>query len=378
MNIFETTLSQLEATGNLRKIPCASIDFKLDLSSNDYLGLASDWKKFLPEFLEKFPEAGFSSSASRLLSRRQDFFFELESVLDSLYKKKTLLFNSGYHANVGLISALAQISSTLFVCDKLVHASVIDGLKMADANFKRFPHNDIEALCKILGKESHHYSTLIIVAESVYSMEGDTVPLHEITKLKKIYPGVKIYLDEAHAFGVRGTRGLGFAEESGLIDDVDFLIGTFGKAAASTGAFVAAEENAVNYFVNKSRALIFSTALPPVNVAWSLFMIDKIINMREERLYLKEISEVINSFIEEITNKKNPSESQIFPLVTGDSFQALNISKRMREDYGIIGMPIRRPTVPPGKECVRLSLSASLTRKEIEYLKLALIHILNS
>lgn len=366
-SIFAEELSGLRLTSNFRALPKPDIDTAnyINLASNDYLGLASRWQQFMPEFTDRFSQFGFSSSASRLLSSRQEIFYSLESLLENLYGKPALLFNSGYHANVGLTGTLAGIKDTCFVCDKLVHASVIDGLRNSAATFRRFHHNDIVSLRKILSAEYENFRNIIVVAESIYSMEGDIAPLKEIVALKQEFPGIMIYLDEAHAFGVRGDRGLGLAEELRLIGEIDFLIGTLGKAAASSGAFVICSVEAKDFFINKARSFIFSTALPPVNVAWSLLMIEKITEMKEERKRLKVISETFKNNTEEISGKQNPSQSQIIPFITGDTETAVRIAGFLRNEAGIFALPIRRPTVPPGRECIRFSLSSSLSDEDI-------------
>lgn len=356
-------LAGLSAEKRLRVIPESSCRKMLDLSSNDYLGLGERYREFSEEFLLRFPDAAFSSSASRLLSSRQKYHILLESYLSSLYGKEILLFNSGYHANVGCIGALT-LPSTLFICDKLIHASVVDGLRINSAEFKRFPHNDIQKLLKILDKESKKYDRVVVVVESVYSMDGDAAPLVELVALKNCFTNVMLYVDEAHAFGVRGERGLGLSEELNLINDIDILIGTFGKAAASVGAFAAVSEELKSLFINLARPFIFSTALPPVNVAWTLLMIEKITEMDKERRYLRELSANFSEKIEGITGKPTGSVSQIVPFLTGNAENALNLAAKLKE-AGILALPIRRPTVPPGGERIRFSLSASMRPEDL-------------
>lgn len=357
-------LTELRAEHRLRHIPKQPSGKFLDLSSNDYLGLAQRHTEFREEFDERFSDAPYSSSASRLLSMQQKHHLMLEAFLAKLYGKETLLFNSGYHANVGCIGALA-LPSTLFVCDKLIHASIVDGLRINGAEFKRFPHNDTEKLKRILEKESSHYTHIIVVVESIYSMDGDEAPLSKLVALKKEYPGVLLYVDEAHAFGVRGKRGLGLCEEYNLIKETDILIGTFGKAAASIGAFAVVTEEMKNFLINTARPFIFSTALPPVNVAWSLLMTEKIIGMEAERRHLAEISRYFSERISEISGQSTGSDSQIIPYLTGNAQYALEIADQLRQ-AGYLALPIRRPTVPPCGERIRFSLSAVMSRQELD------------
>ncbi len=363
MSGISDILTELKGEHRLRHIPEPPSGEFLDLSSNDYLGLGQRHAEFREEFLERFPDAPFSSSASRLLSIHQKYHLMLEEFLAKLYGKQTLLFNSGYHANVGCIGALT-LPSTLFVCDKLIHASIVDGLRISGAEFKRFPHNDIAKLRRILEKEAAKYERIVVVVESIYSMDGDEAPLAALVALKKEFANILLYVDEAHAFGVRGNQGLGLCEEYDLIKDTDVLIGTFGKAAASVGAFAVVTEEMKSFLINAARPFIFSTALPPVNVAWSLLMTEKIIGMESERRHLAEISHYFSERISEISGRPTGSDSQIIPYLTGNAQRALEIADQLRQ-AGYLALPIRRPTVPPSGERIRFSLSAAMTRQEL-------------
>jgi len=363
MSGITEVLSSLEEEHRLRHIPEIQETGIIDLSSNDYLSLGTRCDEYREEFLDRFSDAAFSSSASRLLSLKQKHHNALEEYLESLYGKPALLFNSGYHANVGCIGALT-LPSTLFVCDKLIHASIIDGLRISGSEFKRFPHNDILKLRKIIEKESSRYERVVIVVESIYSMDGDIAPLNEIVALRNEYPEILLYVDEAHAFGVRGSKGLGVAEELNLINDIDILIGTFGKAAASAGAFAVCSSEIKSLLINCARPFIFSTALPPVNIAWSMLMTEKIVNMSDARLRLAAISKEFSDRLEEISGKPTGSSSQIIPYLTGNAEKALDIAAKMRE-RGIIALPIRRPTVPPGGERIRFSLGADMNIEQL-------------
>lgn len=362
---YSRILEDFDRENRLRSIPGDRCDRPhIDMTSNDYLGLAKRWKSFMPEFLSRYQDASFSSSASRLLSERQKHHLHLESLLSELYNKDVLLFNSGYHANVGIIQALA-IPGTVFLCDKLIHASMIDGLALPNAEYRRWRHNDTASLRKLLEKYADA-PRCIVVVESIYSMDGDLAPLADIVELKKQFPQMLLYLDEAHAFGTRGDRGLGVAEELGLIDDVDILIGTLGKAAASSGAFVTTSPLLKQFFINSSRSLIFSTAIPPVNTAWSELMTIEITGLAAERKHLAEISERFRKAVEEITCMPNNSRSHIVPLIVGDAEKAVRLAARLSLK-GVEALPIRRPTVPEGGERLRFSLSADMSDSQVDY-----------
>ena len=362
---YRNILSHLQKENRMRSIPLPDPDaFKrLDLVSNDYLGLAQEADKYKAEFFQRFPDADFSSSASRLLSRKNDYHLQLEMLLEKLYRRPALLFNSGYHANVGIIQALA-IPGTLFIADKLVHASAIDGLRLCGADYKRFAHNDLKKLSRLIKQNYEEYNRIIVVVESIYSMDGDIAPLKKLVELKKKYPKLLIYVDEAHAFGVRGDRGLGLCEELGIINKVDFIIGNLGKAAASAGAFVISSQLMKDYLLNCARSFIFSTAISPAQAAWSILMIEKIVGMAPRRLHLKRLSSTFVKLLSDKANIESPSESQIVPVIIGDAGEALLFSRYLKEQ-GFDALAIRRPTVAAGSERIRFSLNALLEKDDI-------------
>ena len=363
---FTTYLQQIEQQGNLRKIPAEPTKGLIDLSSNDYMGIASN-RSLFEEFYNQCDKNAIymSSSASRLLSQKQKDYDALECLLKDLYKKEILLFNSGYHANTGTISAIAA-GNTLIVADKLVHASIIDGITLSRRDFLRFRHNDITHLRTILSKKASEYDRIIVVAESIYSMDGDICDLNSLVALKEEYPNVILYVDEAHGFGVRGKYGLGIAEESGLISQIDIIIGTFGKAAASTGAFTATSATLKKFLTNKARSFIFSTALPPVSCLWTKFVVEKLTGMDKERKQLLDTSEYLNEKFSAY-NGNIRSHSQIVPLITGSSNKAVALSKELLK-RGYIALPIRKPTVPEGTERIRFSLNAKFRKEQAERL----------
>lgn len=363
---YRQIMVRLKSEQRHRMLPGSAGEGLTDLLSNDYLGLQRRGEEFDSLIAHNFPRASFSSSASRLLSRNGSIHVALEKRLEMYYGRPALLFNSGYHANVGIISAMA-IPGTLFICDKAIHASIIDGLSVGKADYRRFRHNEIKSLYGVLQRVGDHYERVIIVAESIYSMDGDCAPLHELVKIKRSYPNVILYLDEAHAVGVRGTMGLGLAEEAGIMDEFDIIVGTFGKALASFGAFAIMADEIKDYLVNTSRPFIFSTAIPPVNCARSLVMLDTAASMTSEREHLMKLSYKLNDGISAITGISTASASQIVPLFTGSAASAVKMAERLREK-GFDTLPIRRPTVPPGGERVRLSLNALLTSDHIDSL----------
>lgn len=364
MKGYADILDRYKREGRLRAVPSSVADGCIDLSINDYLGLTLR-TELAEEFIELVGIGGFTSAASRLLASGQDEYAALESWLSSAYGKRALLFNSGYHANTGCISALS-IPGTCIVADKLVHASIIDGIALSKLPYKRFRHNDIVSLRRELERVSAEFDRVLLIVESIYSMDGDIAPLSEIADLKKEFPKTILYVDEAHAIGVRGDRGLGICEETGLLPDVDILVGTFGKACASMGAFVVTSDLLRSFLINTARSFIFSTALPPVNVAYTLFLLRKIADMKSERAHLARISNMFAAGLSDLTGVRTASASQIVPLMAGSSQRAVEISEALRRK-GILALPIRRPTVPPGTERIRFSLNASLSEEDVEH-----------
>ena len=328
----------------------------LNLSSNNYLNFA-DNKKITQEFLDfAGNKYSFGSASARLLTGTLPVYKELEELLSNLYNKDaTLLYNSGYHANVGISSAINQKGDVIF-SDKLNHASIIDGMRLSDGKFFRFPHNNMEALEKLLERERKNYKNAFIITESVFSMDGDIEDLKRIIKLKKKYNCIMI-IDEAHAFGVFGEKGLGVAEELGIIDDVDLIVGTFGKSVGSMGAFVTGSKTMINFLINKSRSFIFSTALPPINIAFTKWIIEnKFPKTKAKRKNMLSIA------------KKMGSDSHIIPVVIGENKDTIDLCEVLFHN-GYFTLPIRPPTVPVGTSRLRLSLTADIQEKDLTVLK---------
>lgn len=275
-----------------------------------------------------------------------------------------LYLNSGFDANSGVLSALFGKHDLLLV-DKLSHASIIDGMLHSEAKALRYAHNDMQHLEQLLQKHAHEYESVVIVTESVFSMDGDQAKLKEIVALKERYDNVLLYVDEAHSFGLFGDDGLGLCKELNLLDKVDFLMGTLGKAIGSHGAFLICSKEVKDYLVNFMRPLIYSTALPPVNITFSMYVVGllRANAMHYKRDYLRKISSYLHSNLQELGI--SPSQSQIQPLITGNSQKALK-AYALFKDAGLLAMPIRHPTVPENKARLRLSLNCNLRIDDIE------------
>ncbi|MCK4983326.1 MAG: 8-amino-7-oxononanoate synthase [Victivallaceae bacterium] len=336
----------------------------LNLSSNDYLGLTA-MPELREEFYKKLQDCptddtyALSSSSSRLLTGNHSGYLELEQALSEMYNDRAaLVFNSGYHANIGILPALST-KKDLILCDKLNHASIIDGIRLADARFKRYPHLDYKALANLLEKNSGGYENIFIISESIFSMDGDAADLRRLVELKEKYKATLI-IDEAHSVGVFGETGCGLAEEQGVLDEIDIIVGTFGKAFCSAGAYAVMDQALRDYLINKMRSFIFTTALPPVVVNWSRFVLSKTIPMKKRREHLLKISAKLRNGL------KTTGDSQIVPLIVGENAAAVALSEKLRDEAGILVFPIRPPTVPAGTARLRFSLTAALTGKDID------------
>ncbi len=372
---YISELEALESSGMLRSIPQIEGQGKwvvkgetelLNLSSNDYLGLF-ERGELLEEFIHSFEQLPkFSSASSRLLTGNCSAATRLEELLAGIYgKQSALLFNSGYHANIGLVSALVD-SKSYIIADRDVHASIIDGLKLSGAKFTRFRHNDIDHLEAIIKKVQSDYSQIFIITEGVFSMGGDRGDIAKIVELKERYDNLVIYIDEAHSFGVIGGGGLGVCEELGVIDKVDIIVATFGKAISSVGAFALVPSVLRSYLVNRSRPLIFSTALPPINIEWSRFIVERLASFAAEREELARVSNLMRSELSEIGDV-GLSCSQIITLKLGAASAAVAASKEL-ERRGFYALAVRPPTVAQGCSGIRFSLTAAIHESEIKEL----------
>lgn len=333
----------------------------VNLSSNDYLGLSSH-----PEIISSSQEAlriGAGVCASRLMTGSTSLHHTLEKRTAEFKKKPAaLVFNSGYQANVGIISAFCGKDWCIF-SDRLNHASIIDGIRLSDAKFFRFLHNDMEHLEKLLKRERNKYSGAFIITETVFSMDGDLSPLKDIVRLKEKYDCV-FMVDEAHATGIFGKNGSGLAEEENVTEKIDIVMGTFSKALGSFGAYAAMSVELKEYFVNTCRSFIYSTALPPLVIAANLAALEIVKKEPVRRQTLLKNAEYLRTRLKS-KGFVVKGESQIIPILTGRSDTAVSMSEFLKEK-GYWALPIRPPTVPHGQARLRVSLSYDHDIEEIE------------
>ena len=372
MRTPEDELATLSEEGLLRSLRrmesgqliCANSDGRkvVNFSSNDYLGLSRD-EALVNAACEATRRHGSGSGASRLISGTLPPHHALEEkIAEWKGTKAALSFANGYATAIGVLGAFLT-KGDVVILDKLCHASLIDGARQSKATLRVYPHNDLNKLEDLL----RHYrerlpanSRLIVVTESIFSMDGDRAPLPEIINLVEQHHAL-LLLDEAHAVGILGSGGQGLAEELGIQDRVTFQMGTLGKAIGSGGGYIAASRSWIDLLLNKARPFIYSTAPPPAQAAASLCGIEVITSSRGEALRNRLWSNI--SRLAELLGK-NPC-SAIMPVILGTNEAALNASLALLET-GFLAPAIRFPTVPRGSARLRITLSAEHTAESIE------------
>ncbi len=398
---LQETLTHLKSQQQYRHLPSLEHQGRyvvhnghtlLNIASNDYLGLGSD-NELQAEFfsqLEQLPAAQLpkmSATSSRLLTGNDPQLQALESEMQKWYQtavgnqnvlnsKSVLVLNSGYHTNIGILPALTTLPvNTLILADKLVHSSIIDGLRLSQSklvSYRRYRHNDYQHLAKFIEQAGPTVERIIIVTESVFSMDGDRADLPQLVQLKAKDARIELYVDEAHAIGVLGETGLGLAEETQTLADIDYLVGTFGKAFASVGAYIMCDNVVKQWLINYMRPLIFSTALPPINHAWTRFILAKMPTLNDQRNHLAQLSTKLSQAINQLQHTapihQNLSyESPIVPYILGDNARTIAKAQQL-QTAGFYALPIRPPTVPANTARIRLVMNAKLTSEDCERL----------
>lgn len=343
----------------------------LNFASNDYLGLANH-PAVKSAYLDAVENWGAGSGSSRLICGSLKPHRQLEKYLaEAKGTEAALMFANGYAASVGTLSGILRKGDTVIV-DKLSHASLIDGARLSGATIRVFPHNDLVKLEKLLDSTTAKASPdtrVLIVTESVFSMDGDIALLREIIELKKKY-GALLLVDEAHGLGVYGPRGMGLAEHLGCSAGIDLHMGTLGKSAGVAGGYIAARRGYIELLVNRSRSFIYSTAPPPAQSAAALAGL-KIIRSDEGSELREKLWSNIQNFAER-SLLELPS-SAIIPWHVGDSSVALGLSQSLQEQHGILAPAVRYPTVPRNTARLRITLTAAHDKCDIEALCRALV-----
>ena len=371
--IWDEELAALERQGlkrRLRDVTGAQgrkiiLDGKevLNFCSNNYLGLADD-PRLREAAVGCIQKEGIGSGASRLICGNMTAHRELEVTIARFKGAEScLVFSTGYMANVGIISSVFGRDDMIF-CDRLNHASIIDGIILSQAKFKRYPHSDMEALEEML-RTTTGFRRRGIITDSVFSMDGDIAPLDKITELARKYDCL-VMIDEAHALGVTGKNGKGLAEHFGVEDRIDIQMGTLSKAAGSFGAYCCGSKELIEFLVNKARSFIYTTALPPAVAAASQKAIEIIRDepMLRQKLWVN--TDYFQKAIVAMGFNTLLSQTPIIPIVVGEPAVAVEFSRRLLEQ-GIFVSAIRPPTVPQNTARLRLTVMATHAREDLDY-----------
>ena len=335
---------------------------RIMMGSNNYLGLTHhpDVLTAAKAALERY---GSGCTGSRFLNGTLDLHEQLEAELAEFFGKEAcLVFSTGYQANLGLISGLVGRGDVVFL-DKLDHASIVDGAKMAHGETLRFNHGDLAGLERKLQKVPEGTGTMIVV-DGVYSMEGDIADVPGLLKISQKY-GAALAVDDAHSVGVLGPKGDGTAAHFNLVDEVDLIVGTFSKSLASIGGFAAGSENVIHYLRHNSRPLIFTAALPPANTAGVLAALGVMQREPERRERLWENTRRLQEGLRSLGFDIGPTETPIVPVLIGPMDKTFLFWRKLF-DAGVFTNPVVPPAVPPSQCRLRTSLMATHTPEQID------------
>ena len=368
---FKEQLDAKEQNHNLRTLkeycPIDAVRVKRDdkeylmMASNNYLGLTFD-SRVIEGALKGAQQYGTGSGGSRLVSGTFPLFTDLENELAKFKNtEKALVFNTGYMANVGTISAIAD-KNTIIFSDALNHASIIDGCRLSRGAVKAYSHCDVDEL-KYLLKQVDRNARKLIVTDGVFSMDGDIAPLDKLYELSRDYNAL-LMVDDAHATGTIGN-GHGTAAYFNLEKEIDIQLGTLSKSLGSVGGYIAANSTIIDYLVNTSRSFIFSTALSPADIGAALAALQV---LESDRSVLGRLQENVNYMADKLTSMgiDATNETPIFPILIGSNEDTLAVSDYLYES-GIIGTAIRPPTVPIGESRIRLTVTAAHNKEQIDY-----------
>ncbi len=344
--------------------PHVTVDGKdmIMIGSNNYLGLTTH-PKVKAAAIKALEDYGTSCSGSRFLNGTLDLHEKLEDELAAFVGKESAqVFSTGFQTNQGVIAPLLARTDTV-ITDRLVHASVVDGVKLAFGKQRRFKHSDVESLKRNL-EASRDSSGVLVIIDGVYSMEGDIAPLPGIVKACKEF-GARLMVDDAHGLGVLGRDGRGTLEHFGLTDEVDLVMGTFSKSFASLGGFVAGDAKVINYIRHHSRALIFSAAMPPSAIAAVRAALEVVQTEPEIRENLWRNTKFLLESIQSLGFETGPTETPIVPMIVGDDVRTLIIWKRLFQE-GLFTNCVLSPGVPEGQQRIRMCLMATHSLDDLE------------
>lgn len=331
------------------------------VGSNNYLGLTNH-PKVKEACIEAVQKYGSGCAGSRFLNGTLDIHVQLEEKLARFIRKEeALVFSTGFQVNLGVISALVG-KNDLVIIDKMDHASIIDGCRLTYGGVKKYRHNDMADLERVL--QQHDDKSKIIIVDGVFSMEGDIVKLPKVVELAKTY-GARLMVDDAHGVGVLGKTGRGTAEHFGLEKDVDLIMGTYSKSLASIGGFIAGSAEVIHYIKHFARALIFSASPPPASVAAVSAALD-IIESEPERIdqLWKNTNKMLKGF-RGLGFETGPSETPIIPVIVGENEIAFKAAMMLQEEGVFVNVAIS-PAVPEGHALIRTSYMATHTEEQLD------------
>ena len=336
------------------------------IGSNNYLGLTNHpmVKEAAIEAIKKY---GTGCAGSRFLNGTLTIHVDLEEKLARFMRKEAaLVFSTGFQVNLGVISALAGKDDVIII-DKMDHASIIDGCRLSFSEVKKFRHNDMNDLERLL--REYESKDKLIVVDGVFSMEGDIARLPEIITLAKQY-GARVMVDDAHGIGVLGQTGRGTAEHFGLEDEVDLIMGTYSKSLASIGGFIAGSTDVIHYIKHTARSLIFSASPPPASVASVSAALDIIENEPERRKALWRNTNKMFKGFTELGFEVGPSQTPIIPIVVNDNENAFVMAMMLQEE-GVFANVAVSPAVPNGRALIRTSYMATHTEEQLDKVLMA-------
>ncbi len=332
------------------------------IGSNGYLGLAAD-ERLKQAAIEAVRKYGSTCSGSRFLNGTLDIHMQLEKELAEFFEKdNAIVFSTGFQTNLGIISSIAG-KDDIIIIDRQDHASIIDGCRLSFAEVKKFRHNDMADLERILKSLPHGKGKLIVV-DGVFSMEGDVINLPEVVRLKEKY-GTRLLVDDAHGIGVMGKNGRGVCEHFGLLEKVDIIMGTFSKSFASLGGFVVAEADVITHVRHTARALIFSASMTPAMVASALKSLEIIKTEPERREKLWKITEQARAGFKKIGLDTGASTTPVIPVIIGEDEKCFAFWKALFNN-GVFANPVISPATPPGRALIRTSYMATHTEEDIK------------
>jgi len=328
--------------------------------SNNYLGLTTH-PEVRQAAIDAIEEFGTSCTGSRFLNGTLEMHEQLERALaDWVGKESALVFSTGMQVNLGVISAVV-CKDDIVILDKDDHASIVDGAFLSRGKIKRFRHNDMEDLERVLSSLPEDKGKLVIV-DGLFSMEGDIAPLPELAPICKRY-GARLMVDDAHAMGVLG-KGRGTAAHFGLTDDVDLIMSTFSKSFASLGGFIAGDEGVIHYIKHHARSLIFSASIPPSNTAAVLAALDVMQSEPERVERLTQIADYMRQKYQNLGFDTGNSETPVIPILIGDDMKTF-FTWKMLFDNGVFVNAVISPAVAPGRQLLRTSYMATHTDEQL-------------